>query len=153
MDEWGWVDKNPVQAIRRPQEPKGRVRFLSDEERQRLLECCLATPELPLYQIVVLALSTGARQGEIMSLKWSQVDFERYTIRLEHTKNNERRSLPLVGHAYEVMLAHKKRRRIDTELIFPRLDGKAPLDLRKPWKRLVASAGLTDFRFHDLRHC
>lgn len=153
VDEWGWAESNPVQSIRRPPEPQGRVRFLSDKEREKLLSACRAVDPDVLFPAVVLALSTGARQGEILSLTWNQVDLERQVIRLEKTKNRERRALPLVGYALSIMQALHLRRRTDTELVFPRTDGRRPLDIKKRWKRVVEAAGLTDFRFHDLRHC
>lgn len=153
VDEWGWAESNPVQSIRRPPEPQGRVRFLNDDERTRFLKACEDIDADMLYPAVILALSTGARQGELLTLKWSQVDFEREVIRLEVTKNKERRALPLVGYAHSVMKSRFQRRRKDTDLVFPRSDGKAPLDIKKRWARAISVARLENFRFHDLRHC
>lgn len=153
INEWGWAEKNPVTAIRRPTESPGRVRFLSDKERGRLLDACKALSPHGLYPIAVLALSTGARQGEILTLTWGQIDLERGLIRLTQTKNKERRALPLVGYAHEVMSAHHSARRLDTDLVFPRPDGRKPLHIENLWKSAVEKAELSDFRFHDLRHC
>ena len=69
-----------------------------------------------LYCAVVLALSTGARRMEILGLRWGQVDFARRAITVLETKNGEIRSLPLVGHAFDLMVERAKVRRIDTDL-------------------------------------
>lgn len=153
IDEWGWIDANPVAAVKRPPEPKGRVRFLSESERRDLLDCCQKIDPVYLYPIVVLALSTGARQGELLNLRWPQVDLERGIISLEDTKNKERRGLPLVGYAHQLISGLHGRRRKDTTLLFPRPDGLKPLHLEARWKAAVSATKLEDFRFHDLRHC
>ncbi len=75
MKEWGWVNDNPLRKVARPTEPRGRVRFLDDDERERLLAACRASESPLLYPIVVLAMSTGMRKGEILGLQWQQVDF------------------------------------------------------------------------------
>ena len=91
------MEINPVSRIRKPTEPRGRVRFLSKEERERLLKACKESKNKHLYTIVLMALSTGMRYSEIINLKWSDIDLEKGTIILHHTKNNERRRVPLTG--------------------------------------------------------
>jgi integrase len=150
--EWGWLNENPVLKITKLKESRGRVRFLSDEERFRLLQACQNSESSYLYLIVVIALSTGARRMEILGLKWSQVDLNRGVITLHETKNGERRILPLVGHAFQLMKEHTKLRHIKTDLVFPGLSLKKPIDIRSPWETALKKANITDFRFHDLRH-
>ena len=151
--EWGWVEDNPFAKVTRPKEPRGRVRFLSDDERERLLAECKASSNSDLYPAVVLALSTGARRMEIMALHWHQVDLQRGIITLHETKNGERRILPLAGHALELMRDRAKVRRIDTDLVFPSPQKpQNPIDLRAPWEAALARAEIEDFRWHDLRH-
>ncbi|WP_416799472.1 tyrosine-type recombinase/integrase [Ciceribacter azotifigens] len=152
VNEWEWADHNPVKKVRRPREPMGRVRFLSDTERSALLDACRDSANPLLYPIVVLALSTGARNNEIRSLTWSQVDLERRVIRLIETKNRERRALPLTGLAFDLMQDLHANRREDTELVFPRPDGKKPVFIENDWNKALTEAGIEDFRFHDLRH-
>lgn len=151
-NEWGWVSSNPVKRVRRPIEPRGRVRFLSDAERAALLSACRESTNPYLYLIVVLALSTGARQGEIVGLRWSHVDLERGVIRLEETKNGERRALPVTGYARELLQKHFDERDADSSYVFPSLNGKKPIEMRRAWRTAVARARIDDFRFHDLRH-
>lgn len=150
--EWGWLEDNPVQKVRRPTEPRGRVRFLSEEERTALLAACKRDRNPLLYPLVVLALATGARLGELLSLRWSDVDLTRGVAGLARTKNGEPRTLPLAGHALAVLKARAVERPSDTSFVFPSEHGRSPATLRKPWERALAAAEIENFRFHDLRH-
>lgn len=153
VNEWQWLDDNPMRKVRRPKEPRGRVRFLDDEERARLLEHCKASSYPHLYTLVVLALSTGMRQGEMLALTWPDIDLTRGRLILHETKNGTRRAVPLVGHAKELLGQMAKVRRLDTNLVFYSLaNPKQPVYLRGPWDIAVTAAELKDFRFHDLRH-
>lgn len=161
IKEWGWVSENPVSNITKFKEPRGRVRFLSEEERASLLQACKESENAFLHTIVVLALSTGARKMEVLSLKWQDVDFERGVIVLHETKNGERRVLPLQGFAKELLKAQHKSRILGCEYVFPSKkverdeSGKfvyQPIDIRTAWENALKKAGIKDFRFHDLRH-
>lgn len=152
MNEWEWIENNPVKKIRKFKEARGRVRFLSDEERVSLLAACEDAPYPHMYLIVVLALSTGARKSEILFLKWQDVDFKRKQIVLHDTKNKERRIIPLSGHALDLIIAHKKIQRLDTDFIFPSLMGDKPYEIKRSWEGALEKAGIENFRFHDLRH-
>jgi integrase len=153
VKEWQWLEDNPLRKVSKPKEPRGRVRFLSDSERARLLAACRAHKSPDLYLAVVLSLSTGARQQEIMSLRWYQVDLNAGVIRLEQTKNGERRALPLTGHALDLVRERAKVRRIDTDLLFPsHHDTAKPINLRNVWLAALKQADIKDFRWHDLRH-
>ncbi len=152
IKEWGWMNENPLQKVTKLREPRGRVRFLSDEEREKLLKACKEGDSQHLYLIVVLALSTGARKMEILSLTWSDVDLDRGVITLHETKNGERRILPLTGHAHHLMSDYAKLRHLHTKLVFPGANPKKPIDIRSPWETALKRAEITNFRFHDLRH-
>ncbi|MGH8478860.1 MAG: tyrosine-type recombinase/integrase [Gammaproteobacteria bacterium] len=152
VKEWGWLEDSPMRKVTKPREPRGRVRYLADEERGRLLEACRKSESPDLYCAVVIALSTGARRMEVLGLRWGQVDFSRRAITLLETKNGEIRSLPLVGHAFDLMAERAKVRRIDTDLVFPGRKKNRPVDLRAPFETAVKRAGVEDFRWHDLRH-
>jgi len=152
MKEWLWVEENPLLKITKPKEPRGRVRFLSDEERSRLLEACKRSDSTILYRIVVLALSTGARRMELLGLRWRDIDLQRGVIILHETKNDERRVLTLSGHALELMQQHKDVSNLICDLVFPGKNLKNPIDIRSPWETALKRAGIANFRFHDLRH-
>lgn len=154
VKEWGWLDDSPMRKVTKGKESRGRVRFLSDDERQRLLQACKESSNSFLYPVVVLALSTGMRQGEIMGLSWGDVDLDRGRAILHETKNDERRAVAIAGHAMEVLMDMSKVRRIDCKWIFPAkgIRPQKPMDLRTPWENAVKEAEIEDFRFHDLRH-
>ena len=150
--EWGWLEESPMRKVSKPQEPRGRVRFLSDDERERLLAACRTSYNPYLYIAVVLSLSTGARKMEILGLCWRDVDFQRQTITLHHTKNGERRVLPLKGHALELTQQYFNERNMGSDFVFPSRNGKNPFDLRRAWTSALKESNIPNFRWHDLRH-
>ncbi|MEE9354302.1 MAG: site-specific integrase [Methylococcaceae bacterium] len=163
VNEWGWLDDTPMRKVKKPALPRGRVRFLSEDttglngkkvdgERTQLLKACEQSGNPYLYTVVVLALSTGMRQGEIMGLTWDDVDFHQARATLHETKNGERRVVPLTGKALELLKEHAKVRRLNTDLLFPGKNLNKPMDLRTPWEVALKVACIEDFRFHDLRH-
>lgn len=152
VKEWCWLDSNPLSKVSKYKEPRGRVRFLSDEERNKLLDVCKKSSNRYLYPIVMLALSTGARHAEILNLKWKDIDLDRRTIILHETKNGERRVLPIANHIHNMLIEHKKVRHLHSDYVFPNERGNKPIAMRIQWNQAVKEAGLEDFRFHDLRH-
>ena len=74
VNEWQWLEDSPMRKIKKPKEARGRIRFLDDDERQRLLTACQASRNKQLYMCVILALSSGMRQAELMGLKWQDVN-------------------------------------------------------------------------------
>lgn len=156
VKEWRWMESNPMQNIKKSGESKGRVRFLNDDERERLLEACRGSQNPYLYSVVILALSTGMRKSEIMNLTWADIDFGRQRLILHETKNGERRAVHLAGRALEILqgLKEQKVRRIDSNLVFPGIQAmnKGPASLRTAWLFALKKAEVADFRFHDLRH-
>lgn len=149
--EWEWVDENPVQKINKPHLPQGRIRFLDISEKERLLGVCKESNSLYLFPIVVLALSTGMRKGEILSLRWEDIDFDRGAILLQTTKNGERRMISLVGLSLELL--KKTKSASQTTLVFPSLKNpNISIDIRSAWEKALQKAHITNFKFHDLRH-
>lgn len=149
--EWHWIERNPVSNVSRLAEPPGRIRFLSDEERTALLDACAKNPDL--LAIVILALATGARRGEILGMRWRHVDLKRGVVVLHDTKNRERRVLPLHGPALAMMKERAKVRRLHDDRVFPSQDKTdAEFNLRRCWPEALKGAGIENFRFHDLRH-
>lgn len=152
VNEWEWLESNPVSKVSKPSLPKGRTRFLDDEERAKLLTECKKSKNPFLFTIVILAISTGMRRSEIINLTWSDIDFERERIVLKTTKNGEVRVLPLVGLAQELLKQLENCRPINSFLLFPGNDPKKPIDFRSAWKVAVRNAELHNFTLHDLRH-
>jgi len=159
IKEWGiGLPVNPVSNIRRPAPGAGRNRRLTKDEQKRLWSAVNAYSNPMFRWIVKIALETGMRLSEITTLRISQVDLDRRIVRLEHTKNSTPRTVPLTiqaSQAFTEALDHPIRPP-ETDLIFfgePGKDGKRrPYLFDKAWTDAKATAGLTDFRFHDLRH-
>jgi integrase len=157
VKEWEWIDDTPMRKVAKPTESGGRKRFLSDDERHRLLKACKDSSNAYLYPVVVLALSTGMRSGEIMGLTWDVVDLNRGRAILHETKNGDPRAVAITGHALEVVKEMGKVRRIDSNLLFPAKriapqKPQKPMSLRHDWEAALKVADIDDFRFHDLRH-
>jgi integrase len=152
--EWQWIDQNPVAQIRKLKEPRGRVRFLDDEERGRLLDACKVNRNPYLYTIVVLALSTGMRKGEILGPRRRDVDLAKKRIILHETKNGERRVVPLVGPALEQVKRILERSCQTSESFVFHNHGypDKSICIRTAWVNTVKKARVEDFTFHDLRH-
>ena len=144
------IAENPLTDIQKLREPRGRVRFLTTDERVALQASCKSHSET-LHTLVVLALSTGARKGELLGLRRTDADMQRGMLTFHHTKNGERRSVALTGLAHSLLAEHLKVRRLDTDLVFPGLKGR-PLVVDKMFREACQRAGIKDFRFHDLRH-
>lgn len=154
VNEWQWLEDSPMRKVKKPKESRGRVRFLDDEERTKLLAACKESSNTWLYPCVILALSTGMRQAELMGLKWQDVNLKDGYLILHETKNGDRRRVPLSGLALVLLQEHGKVRRLDSPLLFPsHRDPQKPIDLRKPWTIALNQTGIVDFHWHDLRHC
>ncbi len=158
--QWGWMGANPVNKVQRVIKlNNARVRYLSDKEREKLLKACQQSLNPQLYPMVIFALSTGARLGEIMNLGLDDVDLKKQKAILRETKNGETRVIPIVGHLNKILnqqityaLSHYNDNHVGKMFLFPRSDGLAAMDMRSSWRTARKTAGLHDFRFHDLRH-
>ena len=154
VKEWGWLDDSPTRKVKKPTEARGRVRFLDDDERERLLTACQASKNKQLYPCVILALSSGMRQGELMGRNWQDVNLKDDYLILHETKNGDRRRVPLSGLALTLLKEHNKIRRIDTTLLFPsERNPQKPINLRSAFEYAIERAGIKNFKWHDLRHC
>lgn len=101
----------------------------------------------------MLALTTGARAGELQRIRWQDIDFERQLITLHQTKNGDKRSLFMLPFIVDVIKKHGQIRTIGTDLVFPaQHNPKQPFEYRTSWDHAKKMANLEDFRFHDLRH-
>jgi integrase len=147
--EWGlWLPRNPVKLVRRPSVPQGRKRRLEQGEEQRLLEACDRGRTPLMKPLIIIAIETGMRRGEILGLRWEHVDFTRRTVHLPLTKNGDARDVPLSRRATETLRQLHADADRDSVSAFP-VSGNA---VRLAFERLRARAGLADLHFHDLRH-
>ena len=102
-----------------------------------------------LYLLVLMAITTGARRGELLCLRWNDIDFEKQVAYVNNTKNGEAKALPLTIDVINELQVFNQN---DSSLIFGSKITSKPYVFYKPWKRAVDEAELIDFRFHDLRH-
>ena len=147
--ELGLALENPVQGLKQ-REPEGRVRWLTRSQAAALVAAAgrLGPRAGHLADVITLALHTGMRKGELLGLAWSQVDLEHGLIVLEgrQTKSGKRRAIPLNGPARAALLA--RRAKADAALL---VFGGVQ-DVKRSFAHACQVAGITDFRFHDLRH-
>jgi len=141
--EWGiWEGNNPLSKIRKEKEPVHRTTFLSKSEIGSLLQAC---PDR-IYPIVVCALFTGMRRGEMLKLIWKDVNLEHNVLYVLESKNGRAREIPIAPKLAKV------------------LESMSPADkdgrvfsvtedvLDKDFRRALWVSGIRNFRFHDLRH-
>lgn len=140
---WDYTDSNPVKLVRFLREEM-KERILSPEEIRRLLRA--ANEEL--RPIILTALNTGMRLGEILTLKWNQVNFEAGFIQVEHSKNGKIRKVPLNSLLIKTLKNVKKG---VGEYVFMR-NGRLRVSIRTAWLAALRRAGIEGCRFHDLRH-
>lgn len=147
----GWV--NPCRGVKQLREPAGRVRFLDDVERERLLAECKPSQYPRLHALALMAMLTGARKGELLSLKWANVDLDNAVASLGRTKNGERRTLvllPQVIAALRPFVSSNANRYVFGAV---RTRYQTPATVNKAWAHALKRAEILNFRFHDLRHC
>jgi integrase len=149
--DYEWISVNPVHKVRKMGEPSGRVRFLDDEERHRLLKACQVSHNPHLFTLVLLALTTGARRNEMLQLRWDAVDLERGLLQLTQTKNKERRAVPVRGEALD-LLRRQHHEHPQEAWVFARWDAQGPTHFEQAWQTAKRRAELVNFHFHDLRH-
>jgi len=144
--EWGVrVPTNPVSLIRKPTSGKARDRVLTTPERTALIAACNQCQNPWIKPVVVFALETAARRGEILALQWNDVDFAHRTAMLQVTKTGQPRRVPLSAAC--VGMLESLPRSVDGR-VFP-VSMEA---LKQAYERAVARAGINNFTFHDLRH-
>lgn len=115
------------------------------EEEKRLLDC--ATNPVWLKSLLVFALHTGMRRGEILNLLWKDVDFFRKLVIVVQSKNGEKRSIPMSQTLYNTLKSMSKVMDISSR-VFP----MSVRSLREVFEKALNKAGINDFHFHDLRH-
>jgi integrase len=148
------LEVNPVLNARKMPEPKGRVRFLSTEERERLFAACKASSNSALYTRAVISCYTGMRREELLSLQWDDCDLQNGWATLKDTKNGTDRKVPVKGPALTVLREWRNRDRFATGYIFSNgRSTKKPQHAPQAWYKALETANVQDFHWHDWRHC
>ncbi len=147
VNEWDWLDKAPKLKLHK--EPKKRIRWLYPEEAQRLVN---ALENLPYMQhLVIFSLATGLRQANVLNLKWEQIDLRRQVawIYPDQAKAGKAIGVPLNQTAMQVLM---DRPRVSDYVFTHSGGGKVKAISNRVWREALDKAGITDFRWHDLRH-
>jgi integrase len=170
--EWGMMEKNPFDKFREPiffKEDENRVRYLTEDEINRLMAVLDAKAKEienpnkqttedaqkkvnPYYlkNIVMAALLTGLRRGDILNLKWPDVDMEKGILFFnEQKKKNKRRVKVLNSDMIQLLKSIPKG---ESQYIFNGPDGKPLRDIKRSFRTALKRAGIKNFHFHDLRH-
>lgn len=149
-EEWGLIPDSSLKGIRRvklARENNKRLRFLSVEESRLLVSVSRAG----LRELIIFALNTGCRRGEIFNLKWEHVDLKHGFIRIADSKNGESRDIPInstLAGMFRGIL-----RRLDSPYVFVNPEtGTCYQDVKHSFATACRKAGIMDFKFHDLRH-
>ncbi len=149
--EWNKIDFNPAKRVKLYKEDNNRVRCLSDEEIGLLIENC---PEF-LKPMVITSIHTGMRKGELLNLKWSDIDFSHGLITVNETKSGESRKIEMNYFLTETLKTYRMTRVGKDGYVFVDEKGKrySPHGIMKgAFKRTLKKAGIEDFRWHDMRH-
>jgi integrase len=147
--EWHWLSHDPMGGVSKLPESRGRIRHLSDDERRTLL--AVTAKDQTLHTFVVIALSTACRAGELQKLTWADVDLKDGRLLFRETKNAQPRAVTLHGTARTLLEEHAKVRDLKGGRVFRSAKGQIYRYI-PAFAAAVAAAGLTGFRFHDLRH-
>lgn len=139
--ECGYLAENPARFVRKLRQDNQRSRYLSHEEENRLVTILGQNPGY-LYSLVVLAIETGMRKGEMLALTWEHVDLEKHTIYVQKSKSGKPRVVPLSHRAAIALHLLKK----TSGPVF------GPISFKRAWGTALRRAGISGLRFHDLRH-
>lgn len=145
--DWEVLDQSPMQGLKFLRENNARLRYLSLEECDRLIESCMVPH---LKAIVTVPLHTGMRSGEIRDLLWRDIDFDSGFIIIRDSKNGEPRHVPMNSTVVEFFRNYPRTR--GSDFIFTNAAGGGLGWLQHGFRTALARAGLTDPHFHDLRH-
>jgi len=144
--EWDKAEVNPVKKVKLFKENNVRVRYLEKEEIKKLIDNASAH----LKPILIVALNTGMRKGEILNLKWYDLDFKNNIIYIRESKSGERREVPMNMLVRRTLIAVRKHP--DSPYVFCNEKGESFANVRKSFFTACKKSGILKFRFHDLRH-
>jgi integrase len=143
---WGKTEVNPAKKVKLFKENNVRVRYLEKEEIKKLIDNAAAH----LKPVLIVALNTGMRKGEILNLKWHDLDFKNNIIYIRQSKSGEKREVPMNPLVRRTLIAVRKHP--DSPYVFCNEKGESFANVRKSFFTAVKKSGIIKFRFHDLRH-
>jgi integrase len=147
----GIVETNPCRKVRKLRENNERKRYFTQDEEQRLM-AALTARRAHLRPLILLAINTGMRRGELLSLAWRNVDFQRGVIHVTNTKTGRDRDVPMNSEVRSILLELQRQGKDQAFVFGNRKTGVNLTDVKHGFNGACTDAGLDDFRFHDLRH-
>ena len=146
--EWELLEESPMQGMKFLRENNARTRYLSVGECHRLIDSCMAPH---IRAIVTVALHTGMRLGEILNLRWQDLDFSSGFILVRDSKNGQARQVPMDSMISKLLRSWP--RLSDQDIVFTSvMTGGRIVDIRAGFLNACKRAGITGLHFHDLRH-
>ncbi len=140
--------ENPFALVSKPKVANGRTRRLEPGEWELLRETCRRSRNPHLLPMVELGLETAMRRGEVLRLRWRDIDWTRRILHIPKTKNGHPRTIPLTGRALSLLGELKPAEVASDAVVFPTTEDA----VKMAWRRAMGRTALPDFRYHDLRH-
>lgn len=147
-----WLESNPCSHIQKLKDKAVRDRTVQKDEFARLIDACRVSKSPYLFCIFLIAITTGARRGEILGLEWKHVDFENKLAHFKETKNGSPRSVALTDSVVAELKSLYEQCLPNKPLVFASNTAFGKVDIKKGWQEALKRAGITGLRFHDLRH-
>lgn len=148
--QWGYLKENPAKGLKKFSEVESRrERILTLEEEMRLIS--KASPHI--RPIIVVALQTGMRRGELLNLQWKDVDFKNKLISIRHSKSGKPRKVPMNQIVYQELISLRLQNPSSEYVFVNPKTGERIRSFKTAWKLTLKRAQIEDLRFHDLRHC
>lgn len=151
-EKWEIIDKSPARNVRRIEDNNHKERYLTTEETEHLLQQLKSCKSKVIPDIIEFLILTGARKGEVVGLRWDELNFKQGTwvLPAERNKAKVRKVIPLSGAALQVLARRKEN---NCEYVFPNPKTGWPIKhFHNTWDRIRQRAGIPDVRIHDLRH-
>lgn len=154
VKDWMWISQNPLRAIKKPSPGRRKTRFYTLEEISKIRNLCAASNSDYILPIFTIAIHTGMRRGEILSLRWDNINFEEREIHLPTSKNGEPRDIAMTGDVHKALSNLAISNGFGKSgLVFPSPnDPHKPVDIKSTFERILKKAGITDGTFHAIRH-
>ncbi|MFC1659684.1 tyrosine-type recombinase/integrase [Pseudomonadota bacterium] len=153
--EWGWQGTNPCMGIKKFKE-KSRDRFIQPDELPRFFKALNEEENIVARDYIYMSLYTGARKGNVLAMRWDEINFTTKQWKIPITKNDESLTIPLIEEAIEILKnikLNQEKNNNKTDWIFSSLTSKSGHieDPKKAWQRILKRAKIKDLRLHDIR--
>lgn len=154
VKDWMWIIQNPLRSIKKPSPGRRKNRYFTIEEITKIHDLCAASNSSCIQPIFTIALHTGMRRGEILSLRWEYIDFDEKEIHIPTSKTGEPRDIAMTGDVHKALshLAINGGLGKSGYVFASPKNPEKPVDIKSTWERILVKAGITDASFHTIRH-